>query len=64
MSPPRLSRLFSTAEKQFLLSQRPLLNDAVLNFLVVRRSMMMLVRVFFPCLWWANRSLESLGLSP
>lgn len=33
-------RLFSSAEKEFLASQRKVFNDAVVNFLSVRRSMM------------------------
>lgn len=38
--------LFSTAEKEFLLSQRHVFNDAVVNFLSVRRSMMFVATIF------------------
>ncbi|CAK9103066.1 unnamed protein product [Durusdinium trenchii] len=38
--------LFSSAEKEFLASQRRVFNDAVVNFLSVRRSMMFVTGIF------------------
>lgn len=38
--------LFSSAEKEFLASQRKVFNDAVVNFLSVRRSMMFVTGIF------------------